>query len=877
MGINKTGNQAKATTKLSASTALAAFLVAFLFFSFAILTQCEHAPGDLGDHVVVGEREKFDPETTLTPERLLREATKAYANAKYYSDEGYVDLIYERTDSEGGAPIRTALQIPCSLSFAKPNFVRMELGKALLRSDGKTMRAEIFDDAFSGQIIERPAPLMLTSVREFYPDSEFAAAANLGVSPDAFWTSPQLILLFSRDPFKTLAPVDAELRLLEPAYLSFENESDSEPILCDRLEIAANSGVRVYWFNHATHALVRCELPSERVMAPEPDARVLASRVEFPRQKILQTSISDLDEFAFDATSDAPVRRVERFIAPEIAALNQIFPLDAVEFDDQDAERDPQQHSGDRVLCFYQREDPGSAATLERLSELAREFDDVLFYAVDLESDELNQQKTARSLDPVLLDARLDSATLMRLAPEFPSLVSPSVALLDSSGAVLRLVFASPNLEGIRTALVERRLGRDPRVAVRNAAAENARRFERFMEIAINAEFFRTTFRAPESVDYPPRQMTKTLRLLEVWRYDGLFAPANPLAVAAPLNDSDDGESWETPTSEARTSVLDDLLVVPCDGNALALFSPRGKLLRKTTPIAAADEPIEFVRCAEFGPDRRFFVASAAGTARKLHRFDEDFNDLGSLNVEFISGLRVGDAQLADATNNGVPELFLSVIAAPDAAPGTVNSIYAIDMESRRVLWQNDEIVAPTRVAVDSGFADDGRAPACWTLDFSQAKQGGVSAFDAATGERRAFSGVKEGETLRELVAARSADGATQLAALGFDDAQDVAYLSGYDGEGNELWRNVVPTVPEDGALERLKPGDVDGDGVDEWILASRDGVVRFYNSIGVEYDVFQYGSEITGVCLARWNKRSYLIVTEPSRVSAWRVDRIRR
>ena len=134
-----------------------------------------------------------------------------------------------------------------------------------------------------------------------------------------------------------------------------------------------------------------------------------------------------------------------------------------------------------------------------------------------------------------------------------------------------------------------------------------------------------------------------------------------------------------------------------------------------------------------------------------------------------------------------------------------------------------------------------------------------------------------KGETLRQIATTgRAAPDGASFAAICVDEVADVAYFTGYDAAGNELWRNVISSAKDD-LHERIKSGDVDGDGFDEWILISENGVVQFFNSAGVETDVFQYGAKITGACLARWGGISYLIVTESRRTSAWRIEQIRR
>jgi hypothetical protein len=73
--------------------------------------------------------------------------------------------------------------------------------------------------------------------------------------------------------------------------------------------------------------------------------------------------------------------------------------------------------------------------------------------------------------------------------------------------------------------------------------------------------------------------------------------------------------------------------------------------------------------------------------------------------------------------------------------------------------------------------------------------------------------------------------------------------------------------------MERVVSGDLDGDGLDEWLVASPNGVVRFFRATGEPFDVFQYGAEISGVCVARWNGVSHLIIADAEKVSAWRVE----
>ena len=104
----------------------------------------------------------------LTAETLLREMVFAYARAKYYSDEGYLEALYERD----GAPELLSYREDCSLKFAKPNYARLELRDAVVQFDGRTARAVIRTDDYARQAIEAPAPRSA-------PPRTFCSAVNM--------------------------------------------------------------------------------------------------------------------------------------------------------------------------------------------------------------------------------------------------------------------------------------------------------------------------------------------------------------------------------------------------------------------------------------------------------------------------------------------------------------------------------------------------------------------------------------------------------------------------------------------------------------------------------------------------------------------------
>ncbi|MBS7336996.1 MAG: hypothetical protein KIG81_03955, partial [Thermoguttaceae bacterium] len=284
-------------------------LSSFAFF-FILFIGCRRDRDDQRDPLRNANVESRDDverdDDSLPAVKLLREAAFAYSNAKFYEDRGYVLWEYLR---EGEKPQIVRKRRPLELSFAKPNYVKMRFGGASLLSDGKTFRATIDDPRYADQLLERPAPLVVTSIREFYPDAAFAAAAETSLPDDFSWTSPQLVLLFAKDPLRTLVPRGATAKLLEPAYLQY-GPDEKDAVYCARVSVDA-AGERVYWLNRATRALARVELPTARLRVHEPDATILSLRIEFPRQILAHNPPASSVRYEF-APLDPGVETLER-------------------------------------------------------------------------------------------------------------------------------------------------------------------------------------------------------------------------------------------------------------------------------------------------------------------------------------------------------------------------------------------------------------------------------------------------------------------------------------------------------------------------------------------------------------------------------------
>ena len=888
----------------------------------------------------------------LTADAALRATVAAYSNAKFYADDAYFELVCD-FDAQGRD--RRTLRVPCSFAFAKPNFVRMEVGSGILWSDGETVRAEILDEARAGRRLELPAPLLTSSIKELYPDAELAEAMDLSVSPTVFWAPPQAILTLAEDPLRTLVPQGARTRLLRPEYLRFvePTTNDETLVACDLVEIDAEGGARVFWLDRQTKGLVRVEFPLEGVAVPDEVDRVAELRLEFPNQILSDVAPSDLSRFresprrpnapnvsspsaptadANNASVAAPnaVRVVDRFLPPELATLGRPFPpvkarsLDAAL---PDATLGRPRDDGKKTLVCFWGTSLANAPNAASLSAVAlREFEQIARYNADdarLAFLAVNVDPAEKLDDAVCAEYGAKDATvpLFRLdrdatrAFDFPLVAVPSFALLDERGIVQKFVREPISFVALQRLLVRALDGGDLYNDDFNAYYADVKRFVEALEAADANDLYRVAAqdREPTPAALPPRRYPKTFELREIWRCDELFAPTNPLAVSAsdpdfdaarafaPLpnadaanvvsNADDDAPSSNdvatpeqsnappTPTSADAflpLAVADalpaDLLVVPCDGNALALVDSQGRVVRKTTPAAAVGEPISFVRTVRFAGGRRYYVASSRLQSQKAHRFDENFNDLGTLDVGKRQNQRVGDARFVDANGDGTPELALGLVGAPSSNAPTPHGLYVVESERPKIRWKDESVLEPYRLGVRYRSNATPRQTLLATTR-SGGLVGSIVENDAATGERLAEYRADEGASFVWFaVSDQTPTGDSNVVAIVANESSKSSYFIGLGSDGASLWKTPIPWE-ESGQMERVVSGDVDGDGVDEWLVASPNGVVRFFRATGEPFDVFQFGAEISGVCVARWNGASYLIVADAERLSAWRVE----
>ncbi|MBR2005468.1 MAG: hypothetical protein IJ991_14975, partial [Thermoguttaceae bacterium] len=527
-----------------------------------------------------------------------------------------------------------------------PNFVRMEIGSGVLWSDGETIRAVILDDARACRRLELPAPLLVASIKELYPDSELAKAMDLRVSPNVFWAPPQAILTLAQDPLRTLVPEGARTRLLRPEYLRFVDPSTGAETLvaCDRVEIDGEGGVRVLWLDRETKGLVRFDFPLEQVAVPQEVDRVAELRLEFPNQILSAVAPTDLSRFrepprrpnepnvslrpetdalsspleptvpsvpnaqtgenvkslsvpqtaetaqnaASSQTAETAetraVRVVDRFLPPELLALGRPFPpvrARALGSGFSDATLGGPRDDGKKTLVCFWGSSTADAPNVGSLSGSAlREFEQVARYNADearLAFLAVNFDPAEKSDDAVRAEygAKGGTAPLFRLDRaamrefDFPPPAVPSFALVNERGIVQKYVREPISFVALQRLLVRALDGGDLYNDDFNAHYAAVKRFVESLEAADANDRYRVASerREPTPASIPPRRYPKTFELREIWRFDELYAPTNPLAVSASDPDFDAAQAFERLPDDGETAPDADDAPTPSDEN----------------------------------------------------------------------------------------------------------------------------------------------------------------------------------------------------------------------------------------------------------------------------------------------------------------------
>ena len=776
----------------------------------------------------------------LTARDILDKMVQQYKAAESYGDYGEIIIEFAGKSTE-------PISWPCTFAYRSPNFVRMEITDGKMISNGKTIYALI--PQLYGQVLEIPAPNVL-SIGTLYPDMYLAVAMDLGIPGDLFWVPPQILLLFAKDPLKTLVPEGAKISLDKPAWL------DETP--CDRIIIENDSGTRTFWIDRESFALMQVDLPVDRFPPYEGKA---ISKVRLALVNATLDPNIELETFRMEYPEDATT--VENFTPwPILLHGKKLDGFDSMTVQSFAGASIPLSKYMEKVLVlqFWSALDPHCAEAMQEASAAYQKMKDdnrVQFIGVCFDPEQNvskeEAEKTLKQWQAPIPPCRLPDFTI---AQSLQLDVTPNLVILAPGGVIARYFPPGPvGRQEILDAVGEILEGKidDPRPV--EEIKERREDYAKTIQAFIDPDYYAVSADGTppeESVQIMPRKLPDKLTFRERGTIN-LKNPGNILVVPRE-------KSGEEP-----------LFLVPYEQNAIALFDADGKIVKQYKPKSVlSSESISFVRTDVDSKGRRFFVASApvASGGNRIHIFDEQFESLHfypQTSAE-AEDLVFTDIQLIDLDGDGDPEI---VISALDLSKSIIGSgfVRAIKLDGT-LLWENTKIMAPYHL----GIAWSEKQPSILAMNATLEKMT-LFEFDPLGNLKREIS-LKDGNSIGWFVVADlDGQGNSRIcASVPQKEERNTIYIAEIDRSGNQEWRYLFPTAVHKGPLEYMIAADMTGDAAKEWIFASADGMLHILNELGKPLDRYSHGKPITGFGVAPIAGKNVLAVADSESITIYDV-----
>jgi hypothetical protein len=380
-----------------------------------------------------------------------------------------------------------------------------------------------------------------------------------------------------------------------------------------------------------------------------------------------------------------------------------------------------------------------------------------------------------------------------------------------------------------------------------------------------------------EPVQAAPPQPPATFTLKELWKQPltgagniTVMAMQKPTQKAAQKTTDLTAElklptALTTELTASLTTGSEIRLLVPCEGNSLAIFDLSGKLLQKLKPEGLHnDELLTLIRTGIDGNGKHSIgISSIGGTA--VHVFDDSLTPVFSYSPDTAEGSKwgVADFRFLDLHRNHFPAMIVSVIALDDGK----DSVRAIDSQGKE-LWKDDSIASPFQV--DSFLLNGNREIVCLEV---QKQRSLLSVYDLQ-GKRLILPVQEEGRQILWFhVADMDGDGQSEIGVLHADETEKDVRFAVWDKNHGFRWNQPLPDGDYHKSIEQIITGDIDGDAVLEWIIPAPNGTVLIFDQNGNILDSFSFGKFLTGLAVAvsEDNKR-VLIGADNESVTAFTV-----
>jgi len=765
------------------------------------------------------------PSVKLSAQDVLDRTIEAYRKATSYADAGSVHLL-----AEAGNEKIIDETAPYSMTFERPNKLRVQANQAMQVCDGQKLFAAIEDQP--GQVVVRPAPAKV-SARTLYADRMLGMALTQGIGG----ALPQAVLLLTDDPAGIL------LRDAEPPVLAEPGQIEGRD--CHRLQIRRPDGTATFWIDRESYLLRRVVMPTEEIFR--------AIRQQQPVDRVVLTAElvgarfdKPVDPKAFEYEAPQGAEVVRYFVPPHTAQLlGKKTP--EFKFVDLDAKpTTPQSLSGKvAVLEFWATWCGPCKQILPEVDQVRAHFKDnpnVVFFAVSVDQPEIEAKAMTKMFEemkiglPILRDVDQSAAAL-----KFTGI--PAMMILGADGVVQDFeVGGNPKLAETLTDKIDRLLKGEniyekPLAEYQEQLKQYEQTLESAAEDAPNGPEPIITQRELPKVETAPKSDPTSLKLAPRWKCDALKQPGNVLAV-------------RDAQGQTRLAVVENW-------KSVAEVALDGKLIALHKLNLEDHELIGSLRAAA-GADGRRWLAAFLTTHQRCHLLDEKWNHVVSYPEDALKHPHSGiaDVELGDLDGDGMLEMCVSYWG--------VVGVQGAALDGRR-LWSNRMISNVTGLAI--GPADEKSQRGLYCTH----NAGSLAVLDAQGQRQREI--VVPGRMLHWVVAAELG-GPGQLFWTGMTSpALGENLVVGFAPEGKELWTYALPPGVQPQPIEPIIPGRVTRDGPGQWLLPGPDGSIHIVGADGRLVDKFNSGTTLHGLAAVQIDDQPLLILSTAQGLEAWTIQ----
>ena len=752
---------------------------------------------------------------------ILDRMIHAYRNATSYADAAQVRIKIDQPGQNAGE-LKPFSQ---SVSFMRPNRVRIECFDSVLVCDGKTLHGSTA--AVPQQVLELDAPQQLRIDDLFAGD---ALHKSLTQGPAGF--PIQLLLLLADAPLPPQLESDPTARIVGAD--SFDGADRP------RIRIDTSEGPWVLWIDKQSSVLRLMELPTgglRRQLEAEGAVKDLALTVELLGARLNQP----VPEVAYEFDVPADAKRVKQLLGPPPAPPSELLGHDVPEFQftgiDGGTVSRKSLAGKVAVIDFWFTQSGPYRQTFPQLNQVLQKYKSsgrVEFVAVSIDPPEVNNariRETARSWGaefPLARDTAGDAAEKFHILPD-----APTMFVLGPDGTVQDYqVGLNPRLAAELPATIDALIaGQSIAAQVKQQAEERVAEYERRIQTRDE-----TKVEALPDTKIAPRDEPHSIKLTCRWINKELKNPGNLLVVEDP----------RCQAAAAAVGARRAHTVVELDG--------QGKIVARHELAVPQDAVVNFLRTAIDGAGHRYFAGSASGQ-QQLFLFDGNWKLLTAFpDLELGKHAGIGDVQFIDFDGKGDVKLAVGYW-------GLVG-VQIVSLEGKR-LASDRSMQFVLRLAAGPLDETGQRHVLCTN------SRGSIVPIDGAG--QPGLEWLLPGLMLETIGSTDLRPAVRPLFALA-SNLQREPLAVGLGPRGQDLWHYPLPSGIYRTPVEPLTSAQLIGP-QRHWLIAAADGSIHLVAADRAPLESFHYGAALTGLAGVRVGDESFLIVATPGSVEAWRVD----